>query len=112
MWLTSWVEKSPNWCSPDELIALQTRIQSMVDKNVKLVDIIQVMLVRWILPCQSRSHPVWEFNPKKHHTLKRLFETSHKGAWKLLFKGNETPPATDSVRGHDINHPANEVRYF
>ena len=51
MRLTSWIEKGPNWSSSDELIALQTRIQSMVDKNIKLVNVIQVMLVRWILPC-------------------------------------------------------------
>ena len=51
--LTPWVEKSLNWCSSDELIALQTRIQSMIDRDIKLVDVIQVMLVRRILPCQS-----------------------------------------------------------
>ena len=102
MRLTSWVEKSPDWCSPDELIALQTRVQSMVTKSVKLVDVIQVMLVRRILPCQHRSRPLWEFNPKKHQTLVRLFETTHEGAWKLLFKGHEKPPATDLDRGHDI----------
>ena len=84
----------------------------MVTKNVKLVDVIQVMLVRRILPCQRRSCPLWEFNSKKHQTLKRLFETSHEGAWKLLFKGNEKPPATDSDRGHSCKHPANEVCYF
>ena len=52
MRLTSWVEKSPDWCSPDELIALQTCIQSMVTKDVKLIDVIHMMLVRQILPCQ------------------------------------------------------------
>ena len=111
MRLTSWVEKSPDWCSPDELIALQTRVQSMVTKSIKLVDVIQVMLVRRILPCQPRSRRLWEFNPKKQRTLVRLFETTHEGAWKLLFKGNETSPATDSDRGHDINHPASEVSF-
>ena len=80
MRLTSWVEKSLDWCSPDKMIALQTRVQSMVTKNIKLVDVIQVMLVRWILPCQRRSRPLWEFNSKKHQTLKRLFGTSHEGA--------------------------------
>ena len=40
MRLTSWIEKGPNWSSSDELIVLQTRIQSMVDKNIKLVDVI------------------------------------------------------------------------
>ena len=83
----------------------------MVTKNVKLVDVIQVMLVRRILPCQRRSRPLWEFNPKKNQTL-RLFETTHEGAWKLLFKGNEKPPATDLDRGHDYKHLASEVCYF
>ena len=53
MRLTSWIEKGLNWSSSDELTALQMRIQSMVDKNIKLVNVIQVMLVRRILPCQS-----------------------------------------------------------
>ena len=70
------------------------------------------MLVRRILPRQSRSRPLWEFNPKKHHTLERLFGTTHEDAWKLLFKGNEIPPAIDSDRGHDINHLPNEVCYL
>ena len=33
MRLTSWIENGPNWSLSDELIALQTRIQSMVDKT-------------------------------------------------------------------------------
>ena len=111
MRLTSWVEKSLNWCSPDELIALQTCVQSMIAKDVKLVDVIQVMLVRRILPCQRRSRPLWDFNPKKHQTMVRLFETTHEDAWKLLFKINEKPPVTDSDSGHDVRHPANEVCY-
>ena len=53
MRLTSWVEKSPNWSSSDELIALQTCVQSMVDKDIKIVDVIQVMLVRRILPAKA-----------------------------------------------------------
>ena len=109
MRLTSWVEKIPDWGSSNEVIALQTRVQSMIAKNVKLVDVIQVMLVRRILPCQRRSRPLWEFNPKKHHTLVRLFETTHEDAWKLLFKGNEKPLVTDSDRGHNASHPASEV---
>ena len=36
MRLTSWLEKGLDWASSDELIALQTRIRSMVDKNIKL----------------------------------------------------------------------------
>ena len=106
MRLTSWIEKGPNWSSSDELIALQTRIQSMVDKNIKLVNVIQMMLVRRILLCQSRACPLWEFDPEKHHTLARTIGTTHEDVWKLLFKGNETSPDIDSDRGHDLAHPA------
>ena len=84
----------------------------MVTKSVKLVDVIQVMLVRRILLFQCRSRPLWEFNPKKHRTLVRLFETTHEGAWKLLFKGNKEPLATDSDRGHDVKHLASDGCYF
>ena len=84
----------------------------MVTKSVKLVDVIQVMLVRRILPCQRRSRPLCEFNPKKHQTLVRLFGMTHKWIWKLLFKGNEKLPATDSDHGHDAKHLASEVCRF
>ena len=49
---------------------------------------------------------------KKHQTLRRLFDTSHEGAWKLLFKGNEKPPAMDSDHVHNCNRPASKVCYF
>ena len=52
----------------------------MVTKDIKLVDVIQVMLIHRIIPCQRCSRTLWEFNSKKHQTLKRLFETSHEGA--------------------------------
>ena len=84
----------------------------MSTKKVKLVDVIQVMLVRRILLCQCRSRPLWEFNPKKDQTLVRLFETTHEGTWKLLFKGNEKPPTMNSDHGHDCRHLASEVCYF
>ena len=60
------MEKGPNWSSSDELIALQTHILSMVDKNINLIDVIQVMLVRRILPCQSQTFHLWEYDLAKH----------------------------------------------
>ena len=77
----------------------------MIARNVKLIDVIQVMLVRWILPCQRRGRPLWDFNPKKHLTLVRLFETTHEDAWKLLFKGNEKPPPRIQTVVTTINTP-------
>ena len=67
------------------------RIKSMVDKNIKLVNVIQVMLFRRILPCQRRVCNLWEFDPAEHQTLRELFGTTHEDVWKVLFKANEVP---------------------
>ena len=107
MQLTSWQEKGLTWGSSDELTALQTRVQSMIIKKVKLVDVVQVMLVRRILPCQRRTCHLWEYDPAKHQSLLELFGTMHEDIWKVLFKANEVPPAIDEDRGHDLAHPAN-----
>ena len=63
MRLTSWKEKGLSWGNSKELTGLQSCIQNMVDKKLKLVNIVQVMLVRRILPCQQREFTLWEFNP-------------------------------------------------
>ena len=86
MRLTSWPKKGLDWSSPDELTMLQTRIRSMIDKNIKLVNVIQVMLVRRILPCQSRTCHLWEFDPAEHQTLQEFFGATHEGIWKVLLR--------------------------
>ena len=78
----------------------------MRDKNIKLVNVIQVMLVRRILPCQRRAFNLWEFVPAKHRTLQRLYGMKHKNAWKALFKATEVPPLISEDRGlHVARHP-------
>ena len=49
--LMSWPEKGLDWPSSDGMTALQVRIKSMEGKNIKLVDVVQVILVCRILPC-------------------------------------------------------------
>ena len=83
----------------------------MVDKNIKLVNVILVMLVRWILPCQSRTCHLWEFDPAEHQTLQQFFGTMHEDIWKVLFKANETWPKTFEDRGYSLTHPANPASY-
>ena len=112
MRLTSWQEKGLTWSSSEKLTALQMRIQNMINKRIKLVNVIQVMLVRRILPCQHRTCHLWEFDPAKHQTLLELFGTTHEDIWKVLFKANEVPPPTTEDRGHDLTHPANPVSSF
>ena len=60
--LASWINKGLDWGSVDEVHTLQSRIRTLLEKDIDLVDVIQVMLVRRILPCQRRPLCLWEFN--------------------------------------------------
>ena len=41
----------------------------MISKKIKLINMVQVMLFRQILPCQRRAFHMWEFDSAKHQTL-------------------------------------------
>ena len=92
-----------------ELDRLQKCIRNMTSKKLKLVNIVQVMLFRRILPCQQRDFNLWEFNPARHQTLSELFDTTHKDVWRVFFKGAEVPPSLTEDRGLSARRPANPV---
>ena len=92
-----------------ELSGLRTCIKNMISKKIKLINVVQVMLFRWILPCQGRAFNMWDFDPAKHQTLQELFDTTHKNAWKVLFKAAEVPPPITEDRGLSAKRPANPV---
>ena len=81
----------------------------MISKKIKLVNVVQVMLFRRILPCQRWAFNMWEFDPAEHQTLRELFDTTHKDVWKVLFKAAEVPPPTTEDRGLSAKRPANPV---
>ena len=81
----------------------------MASKKLKLVNIVQVMLFRRILPCQQRAFNLWEFDPAQHQTLRELFDTTHKDVWKVLFKGAEVPPSLAEDRGLSAKRLARPV---
>ena len=81
----------------------------MVNKKLKLVNIVQVMLIRQILPCQQRDFTLWEFDLARHHTLSELCDTTHEDVWKVLFKGAEVPPPLTEDRGLSATRPANLI---
>ena len=91
---------------------MQTCIQSLVNKPIRLVNVIQVMLVRRILPCQQRDFNLWEFVPAQHQTLNRLFDTTYEDVWKVLTKGAEAPTSASEYRGFSSQCPTGEVKYF
>ena len=67
--LASWINKGLDWGSIDEVQTLQSCIRSLIEKDTGLTNVIQVMLVRWVLPCQQRPLHMWEFNPEGPQTL-------------------------------------------
>ena len=108
----SWKEMGLSWGNSEEVTGLQTCVQNLVDKKVKLVNVVQVMLLRRILPCQRRAFNLWEFDPAQHPTLSRLFDTTYEDAWKVLFKGAEAPASATEDRGFSSQRQASEVSYF
>ena len=83
----------------------------MASKKLKIVNIVQVMLVRRILPCQQRDFNLWDFDPSQHQTLSELFDMTHKDVWRVLFKGVEVPPSLIEDRGLSAKRPANPVSF-
>ena len=81
----------------------------MISKKIKLVNVVQVMLFRRILPCQRRAFNMWEFDPANHRTLRGLFDMTHQDVWKVLLKSAEVPPPLTEDRGLSAKCPANPV---
>ena len=98
-----------SWGNLGELTGLQTCVKDLIEKKVKLVTVVQVMLFRRILPCQRRAFNLWEFVPAQHQTLSRIFDITHEDAWKVLFKGTEVPPPTIEDRGFCAKRQASAV---
>ena len=90
---------------------LQMRDKDMEVKNIKLVNVVQVMLVRRILPCQHKACNLWEFDPAKHQTLLELFGSSYKDIWKVLFKSGKSWPDSAEDRGYQLSRPASSVSH-
>ena len=112
MRLTSWKEMDLSWGKKGELTGLQTCIQTLVDKKLKVVNVIQVMLIRLILPCQQRAFNLWEFDPAQHRTLSRLFNTTYEDAWQVLFKGAESLASATEDRGFSAQRHTLAVSCF
>ena len=110
--LTSWKETGLSWGKKGELTGLQTCVKTLVDKKRKPVNVVLVMLIRLILPCQQRAFNLWEFDPARHQTLSRLFDTTYEDAWKMLFKGAKAPASATEDRGFSAQRHALAVSCF
>ena len=83
----------------------------MIDRNIKLVNVVQVMLIRRVLPCQRQTCYLWDYDPAEHQTLQELFGMTHEDIWRVLLKAGETPPPMTEDRGLSLKRQANSVSY-
>ena len=71
--LHSWTAKGLKWGDQKEVELLQCKVKAVVDMGLKLVDIVQVMLHRQILPLQVRAALIWRYKPEDEVVLRRFF---------------------------------------
>ena len=71
--LASWVNKGLDWGPVNDALTLQSRIRDLLKRDISLVKVSQVMLVRRVLPCQHRPLRMWEFNPEGPRTIQQFF---------------------------------------
>ena len=107
--LTSWKEKGLLWGSSEELTGLQSWVKTLVNKKLKVVNVVQVMLIRRILPCQQQGFNMWEFDLAQHQTLSGLFDITYEDVWKVLFKGAEAPASATEDHGFSAQRHASAV---
>ena len=62
--LASWVNKGLDWGLSKDVPLLQGRIRDLLERDLNLVKVTQVMLIRRTLPGKRRSLHLWEFNPE------------------------------------------------
>ena len=62
--LAPWANVGLDWGPANYVPTLQSRIRELLERYISLVKIIQVMLVRRVLPCKRRPLRMWEFNPE------------------------------------------------
>ena len=88
---------------------LQSRIRDLLERDVSLVKVMQVMLVRRVLPCQRRSLRMWEFNPEGPRTIQHFFGVTLEEMYRLFFGSRIKCPDTTEDAGLNCNRPDTQV---
>ena len=88
---------------------LQSCIRELLKRGINLVSIMQVMLIRRMLPCQRRPPRMWEFNPEGLRTVKHFFSLKLEGMCKLFFGPKVECPDTTEDAGLSCNRLDTQV---
>lgn len=107
--LASWANVGLDWGPANDIPTLQSRIRELLERDISLIKVIQVMLVRWTLPCKRRPLRMWEFNPEGPRTIQHFFGMMLEGMYRLFFGSRVKCPDTTEDAGLSCNLPDTQV---
>ena len=90
--LASWVNKGLDWGPAKDVPLLQGRTRDLLERDISLVVVTQVMLIRHLLPYKRRPLRLWEFNPEGPRALQHFMGTTPVEMYKLFFGSQEMCP--------------------
>ena len=88
---------------------MQGRIRDLQEREIDLVVVTQVMLIRRLLPCKRRPLRLWEFNPEGPRALQHFMGTKPVEMYKLFFGSQEVCPDLTEDAGLSCNRPDTQV---
>ena len=88
---------------------LQGRIQDLQVREIDLVVVTQVMLIRHLLPSKCRPLRLWEFNPEGPRILQHFMGATPVEMYKLFVGSQEVCPELTEDAGLSCNRPDTQV---
>ena len=105
----SWVNQGLNWGPSEDVPSLQGRIRDLQAREINLVVVMQVMLIRRLLSCKRRPLRLWEFNPEGPRILQHFMGATPTEMYKLFFGPQVACPKLTEDAGLSCNHPDTQV---
>ena len=78
-------------------------------REINLVAVMQVMLIRRLLPCKRRPLRLWEFNPEGPRILQNFMGTTPVEMYKLFFGPQAACPELTEDADLSCNRPDTQV---
>ena len=88
---------------------LQGRIRDLLERDLNLVMVTQVMLIRRTLPGKRRSLRLWEFNPEGPRALQHFMGATPVEMYKIFFGSQAMCPDLTEDVGLSCNRPDTQV---
>ena len=110
--LASWLNKGLDWGPANDVPTFKSRIRDLLKRDVSLVKVMQVMLVRRVLPCQRRSLRMWDFNREGPQTIQQFFGVTLEEMYGSFFGSRIKCPYTTEDAGLNCNRPDTQVSNY